>query len=91
MSMAKRQRKDRVSEQILWLKDRVKEWHAPVVVYEETQFGTGYEPLGCSQMNVDVDFYWSTAVTQIHGEWKNNLPDQVLICLICNINLINTL
>ena len=69
--------KNKSDEQILWLKDRSKEWKAPAVVYEDSQFGTGYEPLGCTSMNVDVDYYWSTAVVRIHGEWKNYLPDTV--------------
>ena len=65
------------------LKERSSEWQCPAVVYEEEQFGTGYEPLGCTKMNVDVDCYWSTAVVKIRGEWKNYLKTDLVLFFIC--------
>ena len=81
MASFSKNKKGGPSEQVLWLRDRSKEWQAPAVVYEDSQFGTGYEPLGCSRMNVNVDCYWSTAVVSIHGEWTNYLPEEKVLLL----------
>ena len=53
------------------LKERSSEWLCPAVVYQDTMFGTNYEPLGCTRMDINVDCYWSTAIVSVHGEWKN--------------------
>lgn len=73
--MASSRKKHRWDEQCLWLTDRSKEWKAPAVVYEDSQWGTGYEPLGCSGMNVSVDCYFSSVIITIRGEWINYLPE----------------
>ena len=57
------------AEYIRLLRARALEFSSPTVIYQGLRFGTYPLVVGCIDLDVQVDCYFSTAVVSIHGVW----------------------